>query len=250
MVTLAIAGDIDAIADQKLLSPHWRKRFAFDSEPFTSIILFVVRKGNPKQIRSWDDLVKPGVSVITSNPKTSGTARWNYLAAWGYKQKQSGSKEEAKKFVRALYRNVPVLDTGTRGSTMTFAQRGLGDVLLTWEYEAHLIVKEFGRDQFEIVTPAISILTEPPVAIVDKNVTKHGSRTCAEAYLNFLYTPKGQEIFAQNFCRPRDPAMLKKYAANFAKVKLFPMTEVFGSWRTAQKTHFVNGGIFDQIYAP
>ncbi len=249
-VTLALASDIDAIADQKLLSPHWRKRFAYNSEPLTSTILFVVRKGNPKQIRSWDDLVKPGISVITSNPKTSGGARWNYLAAWGYKQKQTGSKEEAKNFIRALYRNVPVLDTGARGSTMTFAQRGLGDVLLTWEFEAHLIVKEFGADKFEIVAPSTSILAEPSMAIVDKNVEKHGTRKLAQAYLDFLYTPRGQEIIAQNFCRPRNPGMFEKYAANFARIKLFAMTEVFGSWRTVQKTHFDDGGIFDQIYAP
>ncbi len=250
VVTLALAIDIDAIADQKLLSPHWQKRFALNSAPFTSTILFVVRKGNPKQIRSWDDLVKPGVSVITSNPKTSGAARWNYLAAWGYKEKQGGSKEEAKKFVRALYSNVPVLDTGTRGSTMTFVQRGLGDVLLTWESEAHLILKEFGADKFEIVAPAVSILAEPPVAVVDKNVAKHGTRKLSEAYLSFLYTPRAQEIIAQNFCRPRNPAILEKYSSNFVKIKLFALKEVFGNWRTAQKTHFGDGGVFDQIYSP
>ncbi len=250
VVTLALAGDIDAIAERKLLSANWEKRFPFHSIPYTSTILFVVRKGNPKQIRSWDDLVKPGVSVITSNPKTAGAGRWNYLAAWGYKQKQSGSKEEAKKFVRALYRNVPVLDTGARGSTMTFAQRGLGDVLLTWEYEAHLILKEYGTDKFEIVTPSVSILAEPPVAIVDKNVMKHGTRKLAEAYLNFLYTPQAQEIVAQNFCRPRNHAALKKYAANFSPVKRFTLQELFGNWRSAQKTHFSDGGVFDQIYAP
>ena len=250
VVTLALARDIDAIAERKLLSPNWQKRFAFNSAPFTSTILFVVRKGNPKQIRNWDDLVKPGVSVITPNPKTGGAARWNYLAAWGYKQKQTGSKEEAKNFIRALYRNVLVLDTGARGSTMTFAQRGLGDVLLTWEYEAHLILNKFGADKFEIVAPSVSIFAEPPVAIVDRNVAKHGTRKLSEAYLSFLYTPRAQEIIAQNFCRPRNPAILKKYAANFAKIKLFTMTDVFGNWRTAQKTHFDDGGIFDQIYAP
>jgi sulfate/thiosulfate transport system substrate-binding protein len=250
VVTLALASDIDAIAEQKFLSPNWQKRFAFNSVPCTSTILFVVRKGNPKQIRNWDDLVKPGVSVITPNPKTSGGARWNYLAAWGFKQKQTGSKEEAKNFIRALYRNVSVLDTGARGSTMTFAQGGLGDVILVWENEAHFILNSFGADKFEIVIPPSSILTELPVAIVDKNVNKHGSRKCAEAYLNFLYTPQGQEIFGQNFCRPRNPAMLKKYFGNFAKIKLFPLKEVFGNWRTAQKTHFCDGGVFDQIYAP
>ncbi|MEI8103033.1 MAG: sulfate ABC transporter substrate-binding protein [Chlorobium sp.] len=250
VVTLALADDIDAIAERKLLSPNWQQRFAFNSVPCTSTILFVVRKGNPKQIRNWDDLVKPGVSVITPNPKTSGGARWNYLAAWGFKQKQTGSKEEAKDFVRALYRNVPVLDTGARGSTMTFAQGGLGDVILVWENEAHLILKEFGVDKFEIVAPAISILAEPPVAVVDKNVTKHGTRKFSEAYLSFLYTPRAQEIIAQNFYRPRNPAMLKKYSENFARIKLFPLEELFGSWRTAQKIHFSDGGVFDQIYAP
>jgi len=250
VVTLALAGAIDDIADQKLLSPHWQKRFPFSSEPFTSPIMFVVRKGNPKKIRNWDDLVKPGVSLITSNPKTSGGARWNYLAAWGYKQKQTGSKEEAKKFVRALYRNVPVLNTSARGSTMTFAQSAFGDVLLTWEFEAHLILKQYGSDKFEIVAPAVSILSELPVAIVDKNVAKHGTRKLAEAYLSFLYTPRAQEISAQNCYRPRNPATLKKYAAHFSPIKLFTLKEMFGNWRTAQKTHFDDGGIFDQIYAP
>lgn len=250
VVTLALAGDIDAIADQKLLSPHWQKRFAFHSEPFTSPILFVVRKGNPKQIRSWDDLVKPGVSVLTPNPKTSGGARWNYLAAWGYKQKQTGSKEDAKNFVRALYRNVPVLNTGGRGSTMTFTQGALGDVLLTWEFEAHLILKKFGSEKFEIVAPDISILSELPVAIVDKNVAKHGTRKLSEAYLSFLFTPRAQEISAQNCYRPRNPATLKKYAAHFSPIKLFTLKEVFGDWHTAQKVHFSDDGIFDQIYTP
>ena len=250
VVTLALAYDIDAIADSKLLDINWQKKLANNSTPYTSTIVFVVRKGNPKQIKHWDDLVKPGVSVITPNPKTSGGARWNYLAAWGYKQKQTGSAEQAKTFIKALYKNVPVLDTGARGSTLSFAQRGLGDVLIAWENEAHLILKEFGSDKYEIVSPSVSILAEPPVAIVDKNVEKHGTRKLAEAYLNFLYTPQAQDIIAQNFYRPRNPAALKKYAANFPKIKLFTLGEVFGNWRTAQKTHFNDGGVFDQIYTP
>ncbi len=250
VVTLALAYDIDAIADSKLLDINWQKKLANNSTPYTSTIVFVVRKGNPKQIKNWDDLVKPGVSVITPNPKTSGGARWNYLAAWGYKQKQTGSAEKAKTFVKALYKNVPVLDTGARGSTLSFAQRGLGDVLIAWENEAHLILKEFGSDKYEIVSPSVSILAEPPVAVVDKNVEKHGTRKLAEAYLNFLYTPQAQDIIAQNFYRPRNPAALKKYAANFPTIKLFTLGEVFGNWRTAQKTHFNDGGVFDQIYTP
>ena len=250
VVTLALAYDIDAIADSKLLDINWQKKLANNSTPYTSTIVFVVRKGNPKQIKNWDDLVKPGVSVITPNPKTSGGARWNYLAAWGYKQKQTGSAEQAKTFIKALYKNVPVLDTGARGSTLSFAQRGLGDVLIAWENEAHLILKEFGSDKYEIVSPSVSILAEPPVAVVDKNVEKHGTRKLAEAYLNFLYTPQAQDIIAQNFYRPRNPAALKKYAANFPKIKLFTLGEVFGNWRTAQKTHFNDGGVFDQIYTP
>ncbi|MEI6756500.1 MAG: sulfate ABC transporter substrate-binding protein [Chlorobium sp.] len=250
VVTLALAYDIDAISDSKLLPANWQQRLANNSTPYTSTIVFVVRKGNPKQIKNWDDLVKPGVSVITPNPKTSGGARWNYLAAWGYKQKQTGSAAQAKNFIKALYKNVPVLDTGARGSTLTFAQRGLGDVLLAWENEAHLILKEFGTDQFEIIAPPVSILAEPPVAIVDKNVDKHGTRKLAEAYLNFLYTPEAQEIIAKNSYRPRNPAALKKYAANFPKIKLFTLGEVFGNWRSAQKTHFNDGGVFDQIYTP
>ena len=250
VVTLALAYDIDAIADSKLLDINWQKRLASTSTPYTSTIVFVVRKGNPKQIKNWDDLIKPGVSVITPNPKTSGGARWNYLAAWGYKQKQTGSAEQAKTFIKALYKNVPVLDTGARGSTLSFAQRGLGDVLIAWENEAHLILKEFGSDKYEIVSPSVSILAEPPVAVVDKNVAKHGTRKLAEAYLNFLYTPKAQEIIAENYYRPRNPAALKKYAANFPKIKLFTLGEVFGNWRTAQKTHFNDGGVFDQIYTP
>ncbi|MEI8032965.1 MAG: sulfate ABC transporter substrate-binding protein [Chlorobiaceae bacterium] len=250
VVTLALAYDIDAIADSKLLATNWQKKLPQNSTPYTSTIVFVVRKGNPKKIKNWDDLAAPGISVITPNPKTSGGARWNYLAAWGYKQKQTKSPEKAKAFIKALYRNVPVLDTGARGSTITFAQRGLGDVLIAWENEAHLILKEFGSDKFEIVSPSVSILAEPPVAIVDKNVDKHSTRKLAEAYLNFLYTPQAQDIIAENYYRPRNPAALKKYAANFPKIKLFDLSEVFGDWRTAQKTHFKDGGVFDQIYTP
>ena len=247
VVTLALANDIDAIADSKLLDPNWQKRLPNNSTPYTSTIVFVVRKGNPKKIKSWDDVVKPGVSVITPNPKTGGGARWVYLAAWGYKQKQTNSTDQAKNFVKALYKNVPVLDTGARGSTLTFTQREIGDVLLAWENEAHLILKEFGSDQYEIVLPPISILAEPPVAIVDKNVDKHGTRKAAEAYLNFLYTPEAQDIIAKNSYRPRNVAALKKYAANFPAIKLFTLKEVFGNWRSAQKIHFSDGGFFDQI---
>jgi sulfate transport system substrate-binding protein len=250
VVTLALAYDIDAIADSRLLPLNWQQRLPQNSTPYTSAIVFVVRKGNPKGIRSWDDLVKPGVSVITPNPKTSGGARWNYLAAWGYKQKQSGSAAQAKAFVKALYRNVPVLDTGARGSTLTFTQRGIGDVLVTWENEAHLVIREFGADRFEIVAPAISILAEPPVAVVDKNVARHGTRNVAEAYLSYLYSPEAQEIIARNFYRPRNAAILKKYAASFPNIRLFTIAELFGNWRQAQKAHFSDGSSFDQIYAP
>jgi sulfate/thiosulfate transport system substrate-binding protein len=250
VVTLALAYDIDAIADSKLLATNWQQRLPQNSTPYTSTIVFVVRKGNPKAIRNWDDLVKPGISVITPNPKTSGGARWNYLAAWGYKQKQTGSAEQAKTFVKALYKNVPVLDTGARGSTLTFTQRGLGDVLIAWENEAHLILKEFGADKFEIVAPPVSILAEPPVAVVDRNVDKHGTRKVAEAYLNFLYTPQAQDIIAQNAYRPRSIAAAKKYASQFPAIKLFTVKDLFGTWRQAQKTHFSDGGTFDKIYTP
>jgi sulfate transport system substrate-binding protein len=250
VVTLALANDIDAIADNKLLTPGWQQRLPYNSTPYTSTIVFVVRKGNPKHIKTWDDVVRPGVSVITPNPKTGGGARWVYLAAWGYKEKQSGSKEQAKNFVKALYKNVPVLDTGARGSTLTFTLRGIGDVLLAWENEAHLILDEMGSDKYEIVLPPVSILAEPPIAVVDKVVEKHGTRKVAEAYLNFLYTPEGQEIIAKNSYRPRSQAALKKYAANFPGIKLFTLREVFGNWRSAQKIHFSDGGYFDQITAP
>lgn len=250
VVTLALAFDIDAIADRGLLAKDWQKRFSGNSSPYTSTIVFLVRKGNPRNVRNWDDLANPGVGVVTPNPKTSGGARWNYLAAWGYAlRKPGGSPELAKALVTGIFRNVAVLDNGARGSTVTFAGRGLGDVLLTWENEAYLALKEFGADKFEIVTPPVSILAEPPVAIVDRNVDKRGTRAAAEAYLAFWYTPEGQEIAARNAYRPRDPEVAKKYEANFSKVDLFTVDEVFGGWAKAQKDHFAEGGIFDQIYS-
>jgi len=249
VVTLALAYDIDAIAKEaQLFDPAWQKRLPDNSTPYTSTIVFVVRKGNPKQVKNWDDLVKPGIKVITPNPKTSGGARWNYLAAWGFALKQYGSDAKAKDFLKALFKNVPILDTGARGSTNSFVQRGLGDVLIAWENEAYLTLKEFGSDKFEIVAPPISILAEPPVAIVDKNVDKHKTRAEAEAYLKFLYTPEAQEIIAKNHYRARDAAIAKKHAAEFASVKLFTVDELFGGWTKAQATHFDDGGTFDQIY--
>ena len=252
VVTLALAGDIDAIADKaKLLPADWQKRLPHNSSPYTSTIVFLVRKGNPKGIKDWNDLVKPGVSVITPNPKTSGGARWNYLAAWGYALQQKGGNETtARDFVAALFKNVPVLDSGARGSTTTFVQRGIGDVFLSWENEAFLAVKEFGDDKFEIIVPSLSILAEPPVTIVDKVADKRGTRQVAEAYLNFLYTPEGQEIAGRNFYRPRLAEVAKKYEKQFPKVNLFTIDELFGGWKPAQIKHFNDGGIFDQIYTP
>lgn len=268
VVTLALAGDIDAIAEKgKLLPAAWQARLPNNSAPYTSTIVFVVRKGNPKAVKDWDDLVRPAVSVITPNPKTSGGARWNYLAAWGFalqqelgdlgKLKQAGNEadiakaqDKARAFVSALFRNVPVLDSGARGSTTTFVQRGLGDVLIAWENEAFLVLKEFGADKFEIVAPSISILAEPPVSIVDKNTDKHGTRKVAEEYLKFLYTPQGQEIAARNFYRPRLAAVAAKYAAKFPTISLFTIDDVCGGWGKAQKTHFADHAVFDQIYQP
>jgi sulfate transport system substrate-binding protein len=252
VVTLALAGDIDAIADKaKLFPADWQKRLAHNSSPYTSTIVFLVRKGNPKGIKDWNDLIKPGVSVITPNPKTSGGARWNYLAAWGYALKQKGGTDaSAKNFVTSLYKNVPVLDSGARGSTTTFVQRGLGDVFLSWENEAFLAIKEFGTDKFEIVVPSLSILAEPPVTVVDKVVDKRGTRKVAEAYLEYLYTPEGQEIAGKNFYRPRLAEAAKKYEKQFVKVNLFTIDEVFGGWKVAQQKHFNDGGLFDQIYTP
>ena len=248
IVTLALAYDIDAIAGKGLLAPDWQKKLPLNASPYASTIVFLVRKGNPKAIKDWDDLIKPGVSVITPNPKTSGGARWNYLAAWGYAERKFGSADKARQFVGDLYKNVPVLDTGARGSTVTFVERGVGDVLLAWENEAFLAQREFGKDKFEIVAPPLSILAEPPVAIVDKVADKKGTRAVAEAYLNYWYTKEGQEIAARNSYRPRDPEIAKEYEKSFAKVELFTINDVFGGWAKAQKEHFAEGGIFDQIY--
>ena len=251
VVTLALAYDIDAIADKGVLAQDWQKRLAHNSSPYTSTIVFLVRKGNPKGIKNWNDLVKPGVSVITPNPKTSGGARWNYLAAWAYALKQpGGSDATAKEFVTSLFRNVPVLDSGARGSTTTFVERGIGDVLLAWENEAFLAVKELGPDKFEIVVPSISILAEPPVTVVDKNVDKRGTRKVATEYLQYLYSDEGQELAAQNYYRPISEKIAKKYASQFPKVNLVTIDGVFGGWRKAQTTHFGDGGTFDQIYQP
>ncbi|WP_151445657.1 sulfate ABC transporter substrate-binding protein [Lacisediminimonas profundi] len=251
VATLALAYDIDAIAERGLISRDWQKRLPHNASPYTSTIVFLVRKGNPKGIKDWGDLVKPGIAVITPNPKTSGGARWNHLAAWGYALKQPGGNEaSAKDFLSRLYRNVPVLDSGARGSTTTFVERGIGDVLLAWENEAFLAIRELGPEKVEIVTPKLSILAEPPITIVDKNVDKHGTRKVAEAYLQFLYTDEGQEIAGRHFYRPALPKAAKKYASQFAKVQLFTIADVGGDWQQAQKKHFADGGIFDQIYAP
>ncbi|MGM4923879.1 sulfate ABC transporter substrate-binding protein [Tardiphaga sp. 215_C5_N2_1] len=248
VVTLALAYDIDAIANKGLLAKDWQKRLAQNSSPYTSTIVFLVRKGNPKAIKDWDDLIKSGVSVITPNPKTSGGARWNYLGAWGYALKKYGSQDKAKEFVGNIFKNVPVLDTGARGSTITFVQRGVGDVLLAWENEAYLAIQEFGKDKFEIVAPSLSILAEPPVAVVDTVTDKKGTKAAAEAYLKYWYTKEGQEIAARNFYRPRDADTAKKYEASFAKVDLFTIDDVFGGWTKAQSEHFTDGGVFDKIY--
>jgi sulfate transport system substrate-binding protein len=252
VVTLALAYDIDAIAEQsKQLSTDWQKKLPHNSTPYTSTYVFLVRKGNPKGIKDWGDLVKPGVSVITANPKTSGGARWGYLAAYGYALKQNHNDDKkAQQFTAALFANVPVLDSGARGSTVTFAERGIGDVLLAWENEAYLSKKEFGDDKFDIVYPPTSILAEPPVAVVDKVVDKRGTRELAQAYLEYLYTPQGQEIAAKNFYRPRLADVAAKYAAQFPKLDLFTFGEKFGTWREAQKKFFNDGGVFDEIYQP
>ena len=249
VVTLALAYDIDAIAEHKLLAPDWQTRLPHNSSPYTSTIVFLVRKGNPKGIKDWNDLVKPGVAVITPNPKTSGGARWNHLAAYGYALRQPGGNDAtAKEFLRKLYKNVPVLDSGARGATTTFVERGIGDVLIAWENEALLAIKELGPGKVELVAPSTSILAEPPVAVVDKVADKHGTRKVAEAYLNFLYTDEAQELIAKNYYRPAVEKEAKKYAAQFPAVKLFTLSQVAGDWGTAQKTHFADGGLFDQIY--
>jgi sulfate/thiosulfate transport system substrate-binding protein len=252
IVTLALAYDIDAIADKARLIPtDWQKRFPNNSSPYTSTIVFLVRKGNPKGIKDWDDLIKSGVSVVTPNPKTSGGARWNYLAAWAYALQTNGNDEaKAREFLTKLVKNVPVWDSGARGATTTFVQREIGDVLLAWENEAYLAVKEFGRDKFEIVTPSLSILAEPPVTVVDKVAKRHGTEEIAKAYLDYLYSDEGQDIAGRNFYRPRSEKTAAKYASRFSPVKLVTIDEVFGGWRKAQKTHFDDGGVFDQIFKP
>lgn len=248
VVTLALSYDIDAIVKRSaMIDPNWQSRLPYNSAPYTSTIVFVVRKGNPKNIHDWDDLVKPGVQVITANPKTGGGARWVYLAAWGYElAKTNGDQAQARSFVKAMFANVPVLDSGARGATTTFAQREIGDVLLTWENEADVVLERFGGG-FEKVAPSISILTEPTVAVVDKVVDHHGTRAVAQAYLEFLYTPQGQDIIARNHYRPRDAKIAEKYVADFPPIKLFTIDDVFGGWKQAQATHFNDGGVFDQI---
>jgi len=250
VVTLALAYDIDAIAAAGLIKPDWQKRLPQNSSPYTSTIVFLVRKGNPKGIKDWSDLAKPGVGIVTPNPKTSGGARWNYLAAWGYALRQPGGNEtKARQFVTDIFKKVPVLDSGARGATTTFVQRGIGDVLLAWENEAYLALDE-APGKLEIVVPSVSILAEPPVTVIDKVVDKKGTRAIAEEYLKFLYTPEGQEIAAKRHYRPRDPKIAAKYAGAFGKVTLFSIDEVFGGWAKAQKTHFADKGVFDQIHQP
>jgi sulfate transport system substrate-binding protein len=250
IATLALAYDLDALHDKGGLIPKdWQSRLPDKSAPYTSTIVFVVRKGNPKGIKDWADLVRPGLKVITPNPKTSGGARWNYLAAWGWALTTfAGDQGKVRDYVSKLYKNVPVLDSGARGSTTTFAQRGIGDVFLSWENEAFLVVSQFGKDNFEIVTPSVSILAEPPVTVVDKNATKHGTTKVAHAYLQFLYSDEGQEIIARSFYRPRNAQIAAKYAATFPKIKLFTIDEVFGGWQKAHKTHFEDNAVYDQIY--
>lgn len=251
VVTLALAYDIDEIGEKaKLIAPDWQKRLPHNSSPYTSTIVFLVRKGNPKHIKDWDDLIKPGVSVITPNPKTSGGARWNYLAAWAYALKKGGDEAAARDYIAKLFKNVPVLDSGARGATISFVERGLGDVLLAWENEALISLKEWGPDKFEIVVPSISILTEPPVAVVDKVVDRRGTRKVAEAYLNYLYSDEGQEIIARNYYRPINPKIAAKYASQYPKLNLVTVDNTFGGWQKAQKDHFADGASFDQLYVP
>lgn len=249
VVTLALAYDIDAISEKASLFPrNWQGRLPNNSSPYTSTIVFLVRKGNPKKIKDWNDLVRPGISVITPNPKTSGGARWNYLAAWGYALRHNGNDQgKAQDFVARLFKNVPVLDSGARGSTTTFVQRGIGDVLLAWENEAFLAIKELGKDKIDIIIPSVSILAEPPVTVVDKNAKRHGTAAVAKAYLEYLYTSEGQEIAARNYYRPRSKEVAAKYQNFFPQVELFTIDEVFGGWQNAQKKHFADGGIYDQI---
>lgn len=250
VVTLALSYDIDEIGTRgRLIPKDWQTRLPHNSSPYTSTIVFLVRKGNPKKIKDWDDIVKPGIAVITPNPKTSGGARWNYLAAWGYALKKNNNDQtKAKEFVSKVFKNVPVLDTGARGATTTFVERGIGDVLLAWENEAFLAQKELGPDKFEIVVPSLSILAEPPVSVVDKTVDKRGTRAVAQAYLEYLYSEQGQEIAAQNYYRPTLESVAKKYESKFPKINLIKIDEVFGGWQKAQKIHFADGGTFDEIY--
>ncbi|HEY7215132.1 MAG TPA: sulfate ABC transporter substrate-binding protein [Thermoanaerobaculia bacterium] len=249
VVTLALAYDVDAIARSGLIARNWQSRLPNNAAPYTSTIVFLVRKGNPKKIRDWNDLARPGVSVITPNPKTSGGARWNYLAAWGFALRKFGNDPaKAKDFVARIYKNVPILDTGARGATVTFVERGIGDVLIAWENEALLAVKQLGKGDLQIVAPSVSILAEPPVAVVDKVAARHKTVQVATAYLQYLYTPQGQEIAARHYYRPRNQAVAARYAAQFPQVQLFTIGEVFGGWAKAQQTHFADGGVFDQIY--
>lgn len=249
VVTLALANDINAIAEKaKLLPENWQARLPLNSTPYTSTIIFLVRKGNPKAIKDWDDLARPGVAVITPNPKTSGGAQWNYLAAWQYGKRKFGDEGKVKEFVGNIYKNVPVLDSGARGSTTTFVERGVGDVFISWENEAFLALKEYGADKFEIVIPSLSILAEPPVAVVDKVADKRGTRQVAQAYLEYLYSEEGQEIAAKHFYRPTLDKVAEKYAGKFPKIELFKIDEAFGGWKNAHKAHFADGGTFDQIY--
>lgn len=251
VATLALAYDIDAIAKKNLTAPDWQKHFEHNSSPYTSTIVFLVRKGNPKGIKDWDDLVKPGVQVVTPNPKTGGGARWNYLAAWGFAAKKYGPEDKAKEFVTQLYKNVPVLDSAARAATTTFTERGIGDVYVSWENEAYLSLKEFGADKYEIVVPSVSILAEPPVAVVDSVAKKHGTEDLAKAYLEYLYSPVGQKLAAKNFFRPIKPELADSAdIARFPKVNMFTIDEQFGGWNKAQTTHFADGGVFDQIYVP
>jgi sulfate/thiosulfate transport system substrate-binding protein len=252
VVTLALAYDIDAIADKgRLLAPDWQQRLPNNSAPYTSTIVFLVRKGNPKGINDWDDLVKPGVAIVTPNPKTSGGARWNYLAAWAFAlQKHGNDQGKAREFLTKLFKNVPVLDSGARGATTTFVQREIGDAFISWENEAYLALKEFGTDKFEVITPSLSILAEPPVALVDKVAKRRGTETLAKAYLEYLYSDQGQDIAGRNFYRPRSEKAAAKYASQFTAVKLVTIDQVFGGWKKAQKTHFDDGGVFDQIFKP
>ncbi|OQW93988.1 MAG: hypothetical protein BWK79_08205 [Beggiatoa sp. IS2] len=250
VVTLALAYDIDAIAKTGLLSEKWQSQLAHNSTPYTSTIVFLVRKGNPKGIKDWDDLVKPGIEVITPNPKTSGGARWNYLAAWGYAVQHGAKVDEAREFVTKLFKNVPILDSGARGATTTFVQRGIGDILISWENEAFLAVNQLGKDKFEIVVPSVSILAEPPVAVVAKNVSKHGTEKAAQAYLEYLYSEAGQAIAAKHYYRPRSEAVANNATVKFPPLKLFTINDLFGGWAKAQKEHFSDGALFDQIYVP